>query len=73
MNVDPATFLRKVRRHRVGLGARIPLDRIYLIEELVERGVYRSKSDFLMAAIVSLLREHFPEYFDPVLTEEGIE
>ena len=64
MKIDPVQFLKKIRRHTITLGVRTTADRVFLIEELVDRGIFRSKSEFLETAIDELLKQHFPEYFE---------
>jgi len=72
MQLDANRFLKKLSKHTVYFGGRIKADRLFLIEELVEAGVYKSKTEFLEKAIDELLKQHFPDYFARTLSLEEV-
>lgn len=63
MPSDIQTIFEKLRRHKTNISIALSADRIVLLEELVEKGAFRNRSEAITEAIDKLLSEHFSEIY----------
>jgi len=56
--------LKKLKKQKVIISVAISPDRILLLDELVDKKVFRNRSEAVVAAIDDLLSQHFPEYYE---------
>ncbi len=57
---DPSV-LKWLRKQRTNFSFSTTMDRIFLIDQLVEQGEFKNRSKAIEAAIDQLLRQHYPE------------
>jgi len=55
------SVLKWLRNQNTTTTIRITLDRLYLIDELIKQGEFKSRSRAIEQAIDELLREYYPE------------
>ena len=60
---DPSV-LKWLRKQRTNFSFSTTMDRIFLIDQLVEQGEFKNRSKAIEAAIDQLLRQHYPELDD---------
>ncbi len=57
---DPSVLKWLRRQHQV-ISFRTTLDRLYLLDELIEKGEFKNRSKAIEEAIDLLLRQYYPE------------
>jgi len=55
-----STVLEWLRNQHTTVTFRTSLDRLYLLDELVKSGEFRSRTQAILKAIDSMLEEYFP-------------
>ena len=55
------SVLKWLRNQNTTTTIRITLDRLYLLDELVEKGEFKNRSQMILKAIDELLRKYYPE------------
>ena len=55
------SVLRWLRKQGTMVSFKITLDRLYLLDELVEKGEFKNRSQAILTAIDELLRKYYPE------------
>ena len=55
------SVLRWLRKQGTMVSFKITLDRLYLLDELVEKGEFKNRSQMILKAIDELLRKYYPE------------
>jgi Arc/MetJ-type ribon-helix-helix transcriptional regulator len=55
------SVLRWLRKQKNVFSFSISLDRLYLLDELVEKGEFKNRSKAIEAAIDLLLKQYYPE------------
>jgi len=58
------SVLKWLRKQKNVFSFSISLDRLYLLDELVEQGEFKNRSKAIEAAIDLLLRQYYPELDD---------
>lgn len=60
--------LKWLRKQRTNISISITMDRLYLIDELVESKEFKNRSFAVMKAIDLLLKQYYPDYNEDVRT-----
>ncbi len=63
LKIDTKKLLAKLSKQSTVINFRVSLDRVILLEELVERGVFPNKNQALVSALDDLLSQYFPELY----------
>ena len=61
--LDPSV-LKWLRKQRTNFSFSTTMDRIFLIDQLVEQGEFKNRSKAIEAAIDELLKQYYPEHDD---------
>jgi len=55
------SVLKWLRKQKMVVSFKTTMDRLYLLDELVEQGEFKNRSKAIEAAIDLLLRQYYPE------------
>ena len=63
------TVLKWLSKQGTIVSFKIPLDKLYLLDRLVEKGQFKSRTQAILTAIDELLSQYYPEHYTEKLVK----